>query len=73
MAQTPRIFAWRRGSGQRISVPVLIKIGQYLAGQMDPDFCVKNYKICILLPIYLHLKDMEPEKLIVYPRGVVDL
>ena len=48
MAQTPRIFAWRRGSGQRIGMPVLIMIGQYLAGRMDPNFCVKNYKICIL-------------------------
>ena len=51
-------------------MPIFIKIGQYLAGQMDPDFCVKNYKIFILGHIYSgHI----PEKLIVYPRGVVDL
>ena len=54
-------------------MPVLLKIGQYLAGQMDPDFCVKNYKIFILGAYILAPEGHRPERLIVYPRGVVDL
>ena len=47
--QRPQLWPKHReflhGEGDKY---VLIKIGQYLAGQMDPDFCVKNYKIGIL-------------------------
>ena len=53
-------FYMEKGIGLRISMPVLIKIGQYLAGQMDPDFCVKYDKICILWHIYLLLEDVDP-------------
>ena len=42
MAQKSRIFTWRKGLGQRISMPVLIKNGHYLAGQKDPDFGMKK-------------------------------
>ena len=64
-------FYMEKRIGQKKCMPALIKISQYLAGQMD--FCVKNDKNLYSIAYIFTPGGHRTEKLIVYPRGVVDL